>query len=234
MHWRYSPTASPYSSNMVAACCCYALRSTQLSNILASLMLRSKICASFFQASTIIECYALRSSLQSPNIIDATDLQFFYYHWRYAQRFSLQVSNISDSTLKDLLLYFPWFSNIVDATLSDLLFTFQSSSMLHSKIFFWLFSHSTRIDAMFFDFLFVFLPLYHHWCYSLRTALQFSIMFDVTRYSLQTYLKLRSKIFSSSLKHQWCSAPRSSIFQHHWRDALRSSVPFSDIISAAL
>ena len=36
---------------------CYSLRSTLLSNIniLPSLMLRSKICASFFQASTIID-----------------------------------------------------------------------------------------------------------------------------------------------------------------------------------
>jgi len=35
--------------------CCYALRSTQLANTLPSLMLRSKICASLFQASTIID-----------------------------------------------------------------------------------------------------------------------------------------------------------------------------------
>ena len=45
-------------------------------------------------------CYALRSSLQSPNCNWSS---IFYYHWCYAQRSSLQVSNISHSTLKDLL-----------------------------------------------------------------------------------------------------------------------------------
>ena len=87
MHWRYSPTASPYSSNMVAACCCYALRSTQLSNILASLMLRSKICASFFQASNFYHHWMLRSKMFSS--ISKHHWRnwssIFYYHWRYVR-----------------------------------------------------------------------------------------------------------------------------------------------------
>ena len=126
MHWRYSPTASPYSSNMVAACCCYALRSTQLSNILASLMLRSKICASFFQASTIIECYALRSSLQSPNIIDATDLQF---------------SIIIDATLKDFLFKFPTSAILHSKIFSSIFHGFPTLLMLRFQIFSSLFRH---------------------------------------------------------------------------------------------
>ena len=79
--------------------CCYALRSTQLANTLPSLMLRSKICASFFQASTIIDAtpydllfnFQIATDLQFSTIIDAT------------LKSSLQVSNISHSTLKDLL-----------------------------------------------------------------------------------------------------------------------------------
>ena len=53
-------------------------------------------------------------------------------------------------------------SNIVDATLSDALFSFQTSSMLRSKISLFFSPHSTRIDAMFFDFTSMFFPLYHH------------------------------------------------------------------------
>ena len=69
--------------------CCYALRSTQLANTLPSLMLRSKICTSFFQAATIIDAtpYDLLFNLQT-----ATDLQF---------------STIIYATLKDILFKFP-------------------------------------------------------------------------------------------------------------------------------
>ena len=125
-------------------------------------LLRSKIYPSF-KYSTITDatlqdlriilprfyhhwCYALRFSFQSPNIIDATDLQY---------------SDTIDATLKDLLVKFPKstvprskiFSPLFKhyATLSDLLFTFQTSPMLRSKIFSGLFSPSTRIDAMLFN-----------------------------------------------------------------------------------
>ena len=109
-------------------------------------LLRSKIYPSF-KYSTIIDatlqdlriilprfyhhwCYAQSFSLQSPNLIDATDLYWssiFWNHWCYAQRSSRQVSKISDSTLKDLLLTFLTlcyafrsslhFSDIIDAAI---------------------------------------------------------------------------------------------------------------------
>ena len=129
--------------------------------------------------------------------------------------------------------------NIVDATLSDTPFTLQTSSTLRSKISF-VFSHILPALMLRFRFYFHvssivpslmlrsknFSSIFKHvWCYALRYSLQ-----------LSTYLKLRSKIFTSNLKHQRCYAPRSSlqIFQHHWRDSLRSSFPFSDTINTAL
>ena len=148
-------------------------------------------------------------------------------------------------------------SNVVDATLSDTLFTFQTSSMLRSKISFVFFSHSTRIDAMFFDFISMFLPLYHHWCYALRTSLQFSNMFDVTskslRYSLQlsnileatfqdlyfkfeTSVMLRAKIFSSNFPTSLTRLSKIffSMFWHHQCCALRSSFQVLNITDPLL
>ena len=87
--------------------CCYALRSTQLANTLPSLMLRSKICASFFQASAIID--ATPEDLLF-NLQTATDLQF---------------STIIDATLKDLLFKFP-----TSAILTLLMLRFQILSSL--------------------------------------------------------------------------------------------------------
>ena len=99
---------------------------------------------------------------------------------------------------------------------------------------------------MFFDFISMFLPLYHHWCYALRTSLQFSNMFDVTsktlRYSLQlsnileatfqdlyfkfeTSVMLRAKIFSSIFPTSLTRLSKIffSMFWHHQCCALRSS-----------
>ena len=124
-------------------------------------LLRSKIYPSF-KYSTIID-----ATLQDLRII----LPRFYHHWCYALRFSLQSPNIVDATdpeysdtigatVKDLLVKFPKsavlhskiFSSLFQkyATISDLLFTLQTSSMLRSKIFSGWFSHSNRIDAMLF------------------------------------------------------------------------------------
>ena len=72
------------SSNMDVS---YALRPTQIPNILPSLMLRSKICASLFQDSTIID-----ATLQDLRII----IPRFYHHWCYVLRSCLQFPNIMD------------------------------------------------------------------------------------------------------------------------------------------
>ena len=117
--------------------CCYALRSTQLANTLPSLMQRPKI---FSSISKLQQIFSFLLSLMLRSKIFSSSFQHQPF---YAQRSSQ-------------------LSNIVDATLSDTLFTFQTSSMLRSKISFVFFSHSTRIDAMFFDFISIFLPLYHH------------------------------------------------------------------------
>ena len=77
-------------------------------------------------------------------------------------------------------------SNIVDATLSDTLFTFQTSSMLRSKI----------------SFVF-FLTFYAHWCYVFRLDFHVS--------PIVPSLMLRSKNFSSIFKHVWCYALRYSL-----------------------
>ena len=126
-------------------------------------------------------------------------------------------------------------SNIVDATLSDTLFTFQTSSMLRSKISFVFFPHSTRIDAMFLDFISMFLPLYHHWCYALRYSLQLSNILEATfqdlYFKFETSVMLRAKIFSSNFPTSLTRLSKIffSMFWHHQCCALRSSFQMLNI-----
>ena len=97
----------------------------QLSNILPSLMLRSKILSSIFKHSSVHWCYALRSSLQFSNMLPSLIL----------------CSGISFSSSH---------SSVIDATLQHCLFNFQSfylaSWMLRSKIFSSTFKHSSIIE----------------------------------------------------------------------------------------
>ena len=117
----------------------------------------------------------------------------FWYHWCYAQRSSRQVSKISDSTLKDLLLTF------LTLCYSDLLFTFQTSSMRRSKIFSGLFSHSTRIDVMLVTSF-------------LSNCTISDAMLEDLLFNSQACLMLLSTIFSSLVRHTWSYVPRSFLF----------------------
>ena len=152
--------------------CCNALRSTQLANTLPSLMLRSKISASFFQASTIIDAtpYKIFSSISKLQLIFNFLLSLMLSSKIFSSSFQHQPFYSQRSSQ---------LSNIVDATLSDTLFTFQTSSMLHSKISF-VFSHILPALMLCFSILF---PCFSHCTIidaTLRTSLQFSSMFDVT------------------------------------------------------
>ena len=141
----------------------------------------------------------------------------FWYHWCYAQRSSRQVSKISDSTLKDLLLTF------LTLCYSDLLFTFQTSSMRRSKIFSGLFSHSTRIDVMLVTSF-------------LSTCTIIDAMLEDLLFNSQACLMLLSTIFSSLVRHTWMYVPQDLFFKFQTSVMVRAKIfsSISSIIEATL
>ena len=155
-------------------------------------LLRSKIYPSF-KYSTIID-----ATLQDLRII----LPRFYHHWCYAQSFSLQSPNLIDATdlywssifWKPLMLR----SKIFSSSFQNQRFYAQRSSphfsntMLRFQIFSSLFRHhrccnlrsspdcSQLLPALMLCLSLRFFQLYHHWCYARRSSPQFSSIFDVT------------------------------------------------------
>ena len=197
-----------FSSISVHHLCC-ALRPNQLSKILPSLMLPSKIFRALFQHSTFF-CCAPKISLRFLNILPSSMLCSKMF-----SSISLH-STISDAILQGVLFNF-WASAML---CSKILFFFSSppslmlrfkifsstykilpSLMLCSKVFSPMFKHHRCYAIrLLFNFLTSFmlrcqifwsvcLTFHHHGWYAIGTSLQFS--------NVLSSLLLRSKIFSS-------------------------------------
>ena len=129
----------------------------------------------YFHVSPIVPSLMLRSKNFS---------SIFKHVWCYALRYSLQLSNI------------------LEATFQDLYFKFETSVMLHAKIFASNFPTSlTRPSSMLRSKIF-FSNVEHHWPLARRSSFQFCTV---------TSLMLRSWIFSSPFYYHWRYVPRFSL-----------------------
>ena len=199
-----------FSSISVHHLCC-ALRPNQLSKILPSLMLPSKICRALFQHSTFFcllqrfpfdfwtfyhhRCYALRCSLQFPYILPSAML----FSKAFSSIFEHQRCYALRSFFSSAVHHLYW----CYASRSSLQLTrfYHHYIMLCSKVFSPMFKHHRCYAIrLLFNFLTSFmlrcqifwsvcLTFHHHGWYAIGTSLQFS--------NVLSSLLLRSKIFSS-------------------------------------
>ena len=172
-------------------------------------MLRPKI---FSSISKLQQIFSFLLSLMLRSKIFSSSFQHQPF---YAQR-SSQLSNIVDATLLDFrhhrccaLRFLLFFLTFYPHGCYVFRFYFHVSPIVPSVML-----RSKNFSSIF----------KHVWCYALRYSLRLSNILEATfqdlYFKFETSVMLRAKILQ--------------IFQHHWRDSLRSSFPCSDTINAAL